>query len=43
GIQPTDQQILEMAHRCALATGGRKGSARVLKEEDMIEIYRMAR
>lgn len=43
GIKPTEEQILEMAHRCALATGGQIGSAKVLKEEDMVQIYRMAR
>lgn len=43
GIEPTEEQILEMAHRCALAAGGQIGSAKVLKEEDMAEIYRMAR
>lgn len=43
GIEPTEEQILEMAHRCALATGGQQGSAKVLKEEDMIQIYKMAR
>lgn len=43
GIEPTEEQILEMAHRCALATGGQIGSAKALKEEDMAEIYRMAR
>lgn len=42
GIKPTDGQIKEMAHRCALATGGQIGSAKVLKEEDMIQIYKMA-
>lgn len=43
GLEPTEAQILEMAHRCALAAGGRKGSAKVLREEDMAQIYRMAR
>ena len=42
GIQPTEEQILEMARRCALACGGQKGSAKVLKEADMAQIYRMA-
>lgn len=43
GIEPTEEQILEMAHRCALAAGGQKGSAKVLREDDMAQIYRMAR
>jgi len=42
GITATDEQLKEMAKRCAAATGGQKGSARVLKEADMLEIYRMA-
>lgn len=42
GIEPSEEQLLEMAHRCALATGGHIGSARVLNEEDMYHIYEMA-
>lgn len=42
GIEPTGEQILEMAESCARAAGGRKGSAKVLCQEDMAEIYRMA-
>lgn len=42
GIHPTEEQILQMAHGCRLATGGQIGSAKVLQEEDMIKIYRMA-
>lgn len=40
GIQPTEEQIREMARSCVLATGGTIGSAKVLREEDMIEIYK---
>ena len=43
GIQPTEEQILQMAASCARATGGCKGSAKVLYEKDMAEVYRMAR
>lgn len=43
GLDPTEEQILEMARRCALAAGGKKGSAKVLREDDMAQIYRMAR
>lgn len=43
GINPTDEQIKELAHKCAAAAGGSKGSARVLHEEDMLAIYEMAR
>lgn len=43
GINPTDEQIHEMAVRCAAACGGSQGSAKILYQEDMEEIYRMAR
>lgn len=42
GITATDDQLKEMALRCSKATGGGIGSAKFLKEEDMLEIYRMA-
>jgi len=42
GIEPTGEQIEEMAHRCSLAVGGQIGSAKVLHEEDMAAIYKMA-
>ena len=42
GVTPTEDQIRELARRCAVAAGGKKGSARVLYEDDMAEIYRMA-
>lgn len=42
GIDPTEEQIKEMAARCVKATGGNIGSAKVLYEEDMIAIYKMA-
>jgi len=42
GIYPTDDQIVAMAESCAKACGGKKGSARVLYIEDMINIYRNA-
>lgn len=43
GIVPTDEQIKEMAGGCVKACGGSKGSARVLHQDDMEQIYRMAR
>lgn len=42
GINPTEEQILQMADGCARATGGKVGSAKVLHQEDMEAIYRMA-
>ncbi len=43
GISPTDEQIAEMAHKAALGCGGSKGSAMVLHEQDILEIYKMAK
>jgi glyceraldehyde-3-phosphate dehydrogenase/erythrose-4-phosphate dehydrogenase len=42
GIHPTEEQILEMAASCARAVGGCIGSAKVLYEADMYEIFKMA-
>lgn len=43
GIEPTDEQIEQMAGSCARAAGGHKGSAKVLYKDDMIKIYHAAR
>ena len=42
GIAPTAAQLRQMAASCAEACGGQKGSARVLREADMLAIYEMA-
>ena len=42
GIEPTEAQIKEMAASCMSASGGKKGSAKGLYEEDIEAIYRMA-
>ncbi len=42
GITPTEEQMKEMAHHLAVSTGGHFGSARVLREEDFLAIYRQA-
>ncbi len=42
GIEPTDEQMEEMAKGCLRASGGRTGSARRLTLEDMVGIYRAA-
>lgn len=42
GIEPTDEQMEEMAKGCLRASGGRTGSARRLTLEDMVGIYRTA-
>ena len=39
GITPTDEQIDELAKKCAIATGGHVGSAKVLYEDDMRAIF----
>ena len=43
GIQPTEEELELMAHKCSIAAGGKKGSAKVLGKEDMLAIYQMAR
>ena len=43
GVEPTEEQILAMAASCAKGAGGKKGTAKLLYEADMAEIYRLAR
>ena len=40
GLSPTDEELALMAHKCALGVGGAKGSALLLREADMLAIYR---
>ncbi len=42
GIEPTEEQIVQMAESCVRAVDGEKGSAKVLRKEDMIAVYKMA-
>ena len=42
GVTATEEDLKLMAHKCAVGVNGGKGSARFLKEEDMLEIYRMS-
>lgn len=42
GIEPTDKELRELAKGCSLACNGSKGSAKVLYEEDMYHIYKLA-
>ena len=42
-LNPTEEEMKTMAHKCSLAVGGSKGSAKVLDESDMLKIYEMAR
>ena len=43
GVQATEEQLAEMAHKCAAGVGGASGSARLLNEEDMLAIYKASR
>ena len=43
GVKATDEDLKLMAHKCAVGVNGGKGSARFLREEDMLEIFRMSR
>ena len=40
GVTPTEDELRDMAHKCAVGVNGAKGSARLLREEDMLAIYR---
>jgi hypothetical protein len=40
GVKATDEDLVTMAHKCAVGVGGSFGSARVLDEQDMLAIYR---
>ena len=42
GIEPTEEDLKTMAHKCSIACKGSKGSAKVLHEEDMYQIYKAA-
>ena len=42
GVDPTEEQIKIMAHNAIIASGGKRGSARVLYEDDFVEIYKAA-
>ena len=43
GVNAIEDDLKLMAHKCAVGVNGGKGSARFLKEEDMLEIYRMSK
>ncbi len=42
GVKATDENLVLMAHKCAVGVNGGMGSARFLREEDMLAIYRMS-
>ena len=43
GVNATEEDLKTMARKCAVGVGGAMGSAKLLREEDMLEIYRMSR
>ena len=43
GVEASDEDLKLMAHKCAVGVDGGKGSARFLREEDMLAIYTMSR
>jgi len=40
GVNATEDDLKEMARKCAVGVGGAMGSAKLLHEEDMLAIYR---
>lgn len=42
GVNPTEEQVKEMAAKCYVANGGPKGTAKLLVEEDLYQIYKAA-
>jgi len=42
GVDPTEEQVKEMAAKCYVANGGPKGTAKLLVEEDLYQIYKAA-
>jgi alcohol dehydrogenase YqhD (iron-dependent ADH family) len=42
GIAPTEEQIKALAAGCKKATGGGRGTAKMLYEDDFAAIYRSA-
>ena len=43
GVSATEEDLRLMAHKCAAGVHGAKGSAKLLKEEDMLAIFRASR
>ena len=40
GVKATEEDLVTMAHKCAVGVNGGKGSAKFLKEADMLAIFR---
>lgn len=43
GVEATDEDLAEMAHKCAVGVGGSMGSAKLLDENDMLAIFKACR
>ena len=43
GVNATEEDLVTMAHKCAVGVGVAMGSARLLREEDMLAIFRASR
>jgi alcohol dehydrogenase YqhD (iron-dependent ADH family) len=43
GVNATEEDLVLMAHQCAVGVNGGMGSAKFLREEDMLAIYRAAK
>lgn len=43
GVEATDEDLANMAHKCAVGVGGSMGSAKVLNEDDMLAIFKMCK
>ena len=43
GVAATDEDLVLMAHKCAVGVDGGMGSAKFLKEEDVLAIFRAAK
>ena len=43
GVNATEDDLKEMAHKCAVGVGGSMGSAKLLYEEDMLAIYKASK
>ncbi|MCR4792356.1 MAG: iron-containing alcohol dehydrogenase [Lachnospiraceae bacterium] len=43
GVDATDEDLKTMAHKCAVGVGGSMGSAKLLDEAAMLEIFRMSK
>lgn len=40
GVNATEEDLVTMAHKCAVGVGGSMGSARLLDEKDMLAIFK---